>query len=116
MNQSSARNGPNRSSSTITANLQANVLDRLWQELKAAEFLQNACVITHGLSQGSPLNGYDGKGVKLSPTVTTEIALEEHQVWALLDTGSPISIVSIEFLLKILLTATSTGLTVTSTG
>ena len=37
--------------------------------------------------------------------------MEGHQVWALLDTGSPISIVSIDFLLKVLLTATSTGQT-----
>ena len=124
-NQTSARSGPNRTANTTTANLQedsaaatqSNILskvDRLRQELKAAELeesLQKASVTTHGITQETPLNGCDDTTVQLGPKLTTEILLEGHPVQALLDTGSPVSIVSIDFLLKVLLTAASSDQT-----
>ena len=96
---------------------QSNILkkvDRLMQELKAAELeesLQKASVTTHGIIQESPMDGCDSTTVVLGPKLTTEILLEGHPVQAFLDTGSPISIVSINFLLKVLLTAASTDQT-----
>lgn len=78
-------------------------MDRLRQELKAAELeesLQKASVTTHVITQEKPLNGCDDTTVQLGPKLTTEILLEGHPVQALLDTGSPVSIVSIDFLLR----------------
>ena len=125
MSQVSTRSGPNRPPSATTANLQEdsivgtqqntpNKVERLRQELQAAELeesLQNASVTTHGLSQGPSPDGSDKGGVQFGPTVTAEILIEEHPVQALLDTGSPISMVSVEFLLRVLLTATGTDRT-----
>ena len=125
MNQTSARSGPNRIANTTTANLQedsvaatqSNILskvDKLRQQLKAAELeesLQKASVTTHGITQETLLNGCDDTTVQLGPKLTTEILLEGHPVQALLDTGSPVSIVSIDFLLKVLLTAASSDQT-----
>ena len=122
--QTSAQSGPNRIANT-TANLQedsaaatqSNILskvDRLRQELKAAELkesLPKASVTTHGITQETPPNGCDDTTVQLGPKLTTEILLEGHPVQALLDTGSPVSIVSIDFLLKVLLTAASSDQT-----
>ena len=85
-------------------------VDRLRRELKAAELeesLQRASITTHGLSDGTPVNGCDNTEVQLGPAITTDISLEGCPVQALLETGSPISIVSVEYLLKALLTATS---------
>ena len=41
-------------------------------------------------------------GVKLGPCVTTELEFEGCKVEALLDTGSPVTIVSLEFLIEAL--------------
>ena len=57
------------------------------------------------------MNGCDNTEVQLGPAITTDISLEGCPVQALLDTGSPISIVSVEFLLKASLTATSSDQT-----
>ena len=124
MSQVSTRSGPNRPPSATTANLQEDSIvgtqqnipskvERLRQELQAAELeesLQNASVTTHGLSQGPSPDGSNKGGVQFGPTVTAEILIE-HPVQALLDTGSPISMVSVEFLLRVLLAATGTDRT-----
>ena len=78
------------------------------QAAELEESLQSASVTTHGLSQGPSLDGSNKGGVQFGPTITAEILIEEHPVQALLDTGSPISVVSVEFLLRVLLTATGT--------
>jgi len=121
----SSRQGRNndcrKQSTATTANLQGeNVSDstqqakdkvtKLREELRAAELevslVENAVTtnVLHG-SQGtvsSTTEDHDPKTLSQGPIIETEIYLEGHPAVALIDTGSPISIVSIDFLLQTL--------------
>lgn len=48
-------------------------------------------------------SGDANKDVKLGPSITAEVEVEGVPVQALLDTGSPVTIVSLEFLIQALL-------------
>ena len=62
---------------------------------------------THSLGErGPPLDRYDKGRVQFGPTITAEVLTEEHPVQALLDMGSPILMVSMKFLLRVLLVQT----------
>ena len=72
----------------------------LRQKLKEAEVreaISDVFVTLHGLETGT-----NSEGVKLGPTPKAQIILEGEATTALLDTGSPVTIVSLEHLLRIL--------------
>ena len=82
-------------------------VDKLREELRAAELevslVENS--VTTNVLQGSQDNPEEGKETKRpiqGPIVKAEIYLEGHPTKALIDTGSPIPIVSIDFLLQVL--------------
>ena len=83
---------------------------RLRKELQAAEAksaLLGKTATMHVLAaEGKP------EGPTLGPTVLTNVLLEGHPVKALVDTGSPITIVSIDCLLDILAKNRTDGQTV----
>ena len=116
-------NGHHRPGTATTANLQGgNVPDstqqakdkvtKLREELRAAELevsLAENIVTTNVLhgsrsqdATGSTTGERDSEVLLQGPIVEAEICLEGHPAVALIDTGSPISIVSIDFLLQIL--------------
>ena len=43
------------------------------------------------------------KGAQLGPVIRTQVELEGHPTEALLDTGSPVTIASLEYVIKVLL-------------
>ena len=61
------------------------------------EAISDVCVTLHGLETGT-----NSEGVKLGPIPKAQIILEGEAITALLDTGSPVTIVSLEHLLQIL--------------
>ena len=80
---------------------------KLREELRAAELevslVENS--VTTNVLHGSQDNPEEGKKMGRpiqGPIVEAEIYLEGHPTKALIDTGSPISIVSIDFLLQVL--------------
>ena len=107
----------NSSRETTTANLQEksstslleahDEVTQLRQKLQLAEMresLTKAAVTTHVLQKDTehPLSENED-GPSLGPTLAVEVCVEGQPTKALLDTGSPVSIVSIEFLLHALL-------------
>ena len=114
-------NDHRRQSTAITADLQGgngsdstqqakDKVTKLQEELRAAKLevsLAENTVTTNVLhgSQGTlslTTEDHDPKALSQGPIVKTEIYLEGHPAVALIDTGSPISIVSIDFLLQTL--------------
>ena len=67
------------------------------KEAKVRETISDVCVTLHGLETGT-----NSEGVKLGPIPKAQIILEGEAMTALLDTGSPVTIVSLEHLLHIL--------------
>ena len=87
---------------------------KLQEELQAAELEVFHIVTTNVLhgTQGTSSSTTEDQGTEalsLGPIVEAEIYLEEHPAVALIDTGSPISIVSIDFLLQTLNQSQSKG-------
>lgn len=113
-------NHPPKQGTATTANLQRDVstptqqakdkVTKLREELRAAELeasLAENVVTTNVLhgsqdSTGSTAGGQDSEELLQGSIVEAEICLEGCPVVALIDTGSPISIVSIDFLLQVL--------------
>jgi hypothetical protein len=69
-------------------------------KLKAAEVREAVSDVRATLHSLKP--GQDPGGVKLGPTLQVQIRLEGESTTALLDTGSPVTIVSLEYLLQVL--------------
>ena len=104
----------NSSRETTTANLQEEsstslleAQDEVTQKLQLAEMresLTKAAVTTHVLQEDTkhPLSENED-GPSIGPTLAVEVCVEGQPTKALLDTGSPVSIISIEFLLRALL-------------
>ena len=103
---------------TTTGNLQEesstslseaqNKVAELRQKLQLAEMqesLTKAAVTTHVLQKDNTEHpsGVNGDSPSLGCTLTAEVCVEGQPTKALLDTGSPVSIISIEFLLQALL-------------
>lgn len=61
------------------------------------DVLSEATAMMHGVTSGSPTST-----VKLGPVVTAEVLLEGESVSALVDTGPPVTIVSLECIMKTL--------------
>ena len=82
-------------------------MTKLRQQLQLAEMresLTKAAATTHVLQKDMehPLNkNEDGPSICLN--LAAEVCLEDHPTRAFLDTGSPVSIISIDFLLQALL-------------
>ena len=71
----------------------------LREKLKQTEVqdaMDKACATLHHLEAGQIVSG-----VRLGPTLKTQVLLEGEETTALLDTGSPVTIVSLEHLLQI---------------
>ena len=108
----------NMSRETTTANLEeesstslseaqdeVTELRRKLQLAEMREILTKAAVTTHVFQKDNtehPL-GENGDSPSLGPTLTAEVCVEGRLTKALLDTGSPVTIISIEFLLQALL-------------
>ena len=75
-------------------------VEELRRQLKEAEVEEALNMIT-ATTKGITLPG-DQENPLLGPTVTTEVIFEGMPVVALLDTGSPVTIVSLEFALRAL--------------
>ena len=95
-----------KESSTLLLEAQDEVT-QLRQKLQLAEMresLTKAAVTTHVLQKDTecPLSENED-GPSLDPTFAVEVCVEGQPTKALLDTGSPVSIISIEFLLQALL-------------
>ena len=80
---------------------------RLREELHAAEVEESLAkaVNTANVIRGDPSSVMEGDGVdklSLGPVLVAELNLEGQTVKALIDTGSPVSIISIKFLLQVL--------------
>ena len=100
----------NSSRETTTANLQEesstllleaqDEVTKLREQLQLAEMQEsscnNSCVTEHPLNENED-------GPSLSSTLAAEVCVEGQPTRALLDTGSPVSIISIDFLLQALL-------------
>lgn len=67
-----------------------------WQDAAVEEVLNSTLVTLHGV-QPSPV---EAEGAVLGPTLTTTVLVEGTPAEALLDTGSPVTIISLEFLVK----------------
>ena len=108
----------NSSRETTTANLQEesatslseaqDEVAELCRKLQLAEMresLTKAAVTTNVLQKDNTEYSLaeNGDSPSLGPTLTAEVCVEGQPTKALLDTGSPISIISIEFLLQALL-------------
>ena len=80
-------------------------LHRKLQLAEMRESLTKAAVTTHVLQKDNTehLLGENGDSPSLGPTLTTEVCVEGRPTKGLLDTGLPVSIISIEFLLQALL-------------
>lgn len=72
-------------------------LRRQLQEAEVEETMAEVVAMMHVLQPGEQQNR-----VPLGPTLTAEVKFEGRPVQALLDTGSPVTIVSLEFLLQTL--------------
>ena len=72
-------------------------LRRQLQEAEVEETMAEVVAMMHVLQPGEQENR-----VPLGPTLTAEVKFEGRPVQALLDTGSPVTIVSLEFLLQTL--------------
>ena len=72
-------------------------LRRQLQEAEVEETMAEVVAMMHVLQPGEQQNR-----VPLGPTLTAEVKIEGRPVQALLDTGSPVTIVSLEFLLETL--------------
>ena len=112
----------------MTANLHGNAVqqaqDRVTQlrrDLMAAEreeSIAKAAVTTHVLQgdtnqvQGGTNQGAD-RGPTLGPTLKVKALIEGCPTEALIDTGSPVSLVSIDFLLRALIKTMDNGATQT---
>ena len=72
-------------------------LRRQLQETEVEETMAEVVAMMHVLQPGEQQNR-----VPLGPTLTAEVKFEGRPVQALLDTGSPVTIVSLEFLLQTL--------------
>jgi len=80
---------------------------KLREELRVAEVEESLAKVvnTTNVIRGDPGSVTEGDGVEkpsLGPVLMVELNLEKQTVKALIDTGSPVSIVSIEFLLQVL--------------
>ena len=69
-----------------------------WQDNAVDEVLDRTLVTLHGLKATSSAV----EGMVLRPTPTTTILVEGTPAEALLDTGSPVTIISLDFLVKVL--------------
>ena len=76
------------------------------KEAEVREAISDVCVTLHVLETGP-----NSKGVKLGPTPRTQVKLEGEATTALLDTGSPVTIVSLEYLLQVLARTRQPGIT-----
>ena len=109
---SGQRNSPRetttaKESSASLSEAQNEVVE-LRQKLQFAEMresLTKAAVTTNVLQKDNTEHslGENGDSPSLGPTLTAEVYVEGRPTKALLDTGSPVSIISIEFLLQALL-------------
>ena len=81
------------------ADLPRESVTLLRERLKQAEVqdaMDKACATLHHLEAGQIVSG-----VRLGPTLKTQVLLEGEETKALLDTGSPVTIVSLEHLLQV---------------
>jgi len=79
---------------------------RLRQELQVAELeepLSYTTVTNSNLHEGPSLSTDKANAVSTGPTIRVEIKLDGQAMVALVDTGSPVPIVFIDFLLKVIL-------------
>lgn len=73
----------------------------LKQQLQRAE-IEEALAETNAQVKGiTPVNS--DNGTQLGPVIKTQVELEGHPTEALLDTGSPVTIASLEYVIKVLL-------------
>ena len=72
-------------------------LQQMWKETKVREAINDVFVTLHGLETGT-----NSEGVKLGPIPRAQIILEGEATTAVLDTGSPVTIVSLKHLSQIL--------------
>ena len=106
----------------MTANLQGDAIQQaqdkvaqLWRDLMAAEreeSIAKAAVTTYVLQGDLGTKDMDGnRGPTLGPTLKVKASIEGCPTEALIDTGSPVSLVSIDFLLRALVMTMEDGAT-----
>jgi hypothetical protein len=81
----------------------------LRQRLKEAEVreaINDVCATLHHLGTDSQT-----QDVKLGPTPRAKVGIDGQETMALLDTGSPVTIVSLEYLLQVLCLTQKPGVT-----
>ena len=114
--------GPSSKRNQITANLQENALqqaeDKVAQlqcELMAAEreeSVTKAAVTTHVLQSDLGTKNADAnRGLTLGPTLKVKASVEGCSTEALINTGSPVSLISIDFLLHAFIKNLDSGTT-----
>ena len=79
-------------------------MTRLREELHAAEVEQSLTKVGTNVIRSDPNSVKEGDGVEklsMGPVLMAELNVEKETMKALIDTGSPVSIISIEFLLQV---------------
>jgi len=108
-NQQSNSNGNNKTVNSIVAEskkLQQDKIDknkaRVAELQKQLQDAEREAALTEQTRTMHGITCSEQQGVRLGPTPTTEVNLEGTDVQALLDTGSPVTIVSVQFLFQAL--------------
>ena len=97
-----AKGQPRNKIATLVPNLRTKEsVEVQWHDEAVEGILNDTCtpVTLHGIKSAAT----DVQGTMLGPTPTTTVLVEGTPAEALLDTGSPVTIVSLDLLVKALL-------------